>query len=668
MANEPRSILYKLLEKRLRTISKYCSEDGVLLKNKIVEAAHNLSPELLRVLLADNSLKEHFFGEVDGVAIFDKIKFQRFVSNKNFLSDSFTAYKNKIGLTSRDGQDFISDSGEVVLTWPYKDCMLEGGQDKVDAKRDEVFYNETLAPDEITRLTEPKALTSFILYDKDGEHKVETIGKQNLVVRGNNLFVLNSFIRTHRGKIKLIYIDPPYYFSAARSEDTFLYNSNFKLSTWLTFMYNRLLIARELLSDDGAIFVQISDDGVCELHKLMKDVFNHNGVNNFINKIAVKTKSPSGFASVNAGLFETAEYIIGFAKNKAKWTYNTQYVRCDYDSNYKFVILNPDDQYENWRFSDIETEVAKEQGYSSKEIAKREINNIIFAQLISDYALRNASRVFRLTAINPNAGQDVLAAKEQSKLEPNRVICIERSNHYNIFVYKAQEIAFYSKKVRTIDGELCPSIQLSNIWVDVPYEGIAKEGDVSLKGGKKPERLLKRLIEMSTNKGDIVLDFHVGSGTTAAVAHKLNRRYIVVEQLDSMIEKTIHRLKRVVGGEQSGISKTVNWHGGGSFVYCELAKANAKFVDEIESAKSDSEISSIWEHLKESSLLSYRIRPMDIATSSEDFSALSLEDKKRVLIACLDKNMLYVPYSDIDSEEYGISDDDKRLNKLFYGR
>ena len=179
----------------LRNLSIYCSEDGILLKNKIVADAHNLNPTLLKALLADSSLKEHFFEYVDGIIVFDKVRFQRFVSNKNFLPDSFTSYKNKIGLTSPDGQDFISESGEVVLTWPYKDCVLEGGQDKEDSKRNEVFYNEILAPDEITRLTEPKALTSFCLYDKDGEHGVDSFAGHNLFIRGNNLLALHSLLQ-----------------------------------------------------------------------------------------------------------------------------------------------------------------------------------------------------------------------------------------------------------------------------------------------------------------------------------------------------------------------------------------------------------------------------------------------------------------------------------------
>ena len=262
--------LYHELYDVLRMEDRYCTDAGELIKSNIQEDALNLAPSLLKLLLKNESLTRHFFMDVDGIRVFDKVAFQKIIMNKQFLPDSYTTFKNKIGLTVDDGR-FITDSREVVLAWPYKDCMLEGGQTKEEAKRDEVFWNETLAPDEINRLTEPKMFTNFRRYDKDGEHNVEHLSpKDNLIIKGNNLLALHSLKEKYAGQVKLIYIDPPYYFVANKSEDTFSYNSNFKLSTWLTFMKNRLEVARDLLSNDGAIFVQISDDGVGELHCLLK--------------------------------------------------------------------------------------------------------------------------------------------------------------------------------------------------------------------------------------------------------------------------------------------------------------------------------------------------------------------------------------------------------------
>ena len=184
--------LFSELEKLLRMESNYCTEDGVLLKNAIVEAALALRPELIAKLLSHDGLKRNFFTEVEGVLVFDKVKFQKFVMNKRFLPDSYTSFKNKVGLTNEDG-DFLSESREVVLSWPYKDCVLEGGQTKEDAKRNEVFWNEILAPDEINRLTEPKVLTNFKRYDADGEQEVDSISMDdNFIIKGNNLLALHS--------------------------------------------------------------------------------------------------------------------------------------------------------------------------------------------------------------------------------------------------------------------------------------------------------------------------------------------------------------------------------------------------------------------------------------------------------------------------------------------
>ncbi|MBR5844119.1 MAG: DNA methylase, partial [Bacteroidaceae bacterium] len=196
-----RQNLFTELELLLRMESAYCTEDGVLLKNSIVEAALALRPELIAKLLSHDGLKRNFFTEVDGVLVFDKVKFQKFVMNKRFLPDSYTSFKNKVGLTNEDG-DFLSESREVVLSWPYKDCVLEGGQTKEDTKRNEVFWNEILAPDEINRLTEPKVLTNFKRYDLNGKHEVDSISiDDNLIIKGNNLLALHSLKRKYAGKV-----------------------------------------------------------------------------------------------------------------------------------------------------------------------------------------------------------------------------------------------------------------------------------------------------------------------------------------------------------------------------------------------------------------------------------------------------------------------------------
>jgi adenine-specific DNA-methyltransferase len=657
--------IFEIVEEILLSADKYQSEDNNLLKAKVYSDVMMMDEELLSLLLSNERIKDEFFTKVKDTLVFDKQKFAWLIESKEFLPDSYTRYSNKIGLTSNG--NFISQKNDVVLDFPYKDCYLQGGQDKEDQKREEIFYHETIASDEVTRMLAPKVFTNAKRYTKEGvEENIEFKDDDNLIIKGNNLVALSSLLKRYEGKVKLIYIDPPYYFHTNKKEDTFAYNSNFKLSTWLVFMKNRLSIAKKLLSDDGAIFVQISDDGVGELHTLMKEIFN-DSENNFLNKITVRTKSPSGFASVNAGVFETAEYIISFAKNKKKWTYNIQYTASLYDTNYKWIIQNKEEDHSKWKIEDINIIVANQHGFDSVRNARSKLGREVFNNLVGQYALENADNVFRLTAIGNDAGQKVVEAREKSKENRDIVFEVQREGQYTVYVYNGNEIAFYSKKVREIDGVLTPSMQLTNIWSDTPYEGIASEGGVTLKGGKKPEKLIQRIIELSTDPRDLVLDFHLGSGTTAAVAHKIGRQYIGVEQLDYGKNDCIIRLNNVINGDQSGISKIVNWQGGGSFVYCELLENSKELIDEIQNA-TDATITDIKEKIYRDERIVPYITRDELEAVDVEFEKLTLEEKKMALCALVDKNKLYVNLSDIDDKAYNISDKDRKFTESFYKR
>lgn len=295
--------LYHELEQLLRMDSRYCMDDGTLLKNRIVEDALSLNPLLVKLLLGNDKIKAVFFQDVEGVMVFDKVKFQRFVSDTQFLGGSYTMFKNKIGLTDENGR-FISESREVVLSWPYKDCVLEGGQTKEEAKRNEIFWNETLAPDEVNRLTEPKVFSHFKRYDKNGEHEVEHLtNADNFIIKGNNLLALHSLKKKYAGKVKLIYIDPPY----NTGSDEFGYNDNFNHSSWLTFMKNRLEVAKTLLSDKGCIFVHIDHHELYYIGALLDSIF---GVENKVQVISAKTATAAGFKTVNPGPIDVTEYIL----------------------------------------------------------------------------------------------------------------------------------------------------------------------------------------------------------------------------------------------------------------------------------------------------------------------------------------------------------------------
>src|SRR5699024_5945741 len=239
---------------------------------------------LLTLLLSNKRIEREFFTRVKDTLVFDKQKFAWLIESKEFLPDSYTRYSNKIGLSS-DG-NFISQKNDVVLDFPYKDCFLKGGQDKEEQKREEIFYHETIASDEVTRMLEPKIFTNAKRYTGgDKEEDITFDEKDNLIIKGNNLIALSSLLKRYEGKVKCIYIDPPYYFQDLKEYDAFKYNSNFKLSTWLVFLKNRLQIAKKLLADDGSVWVHVGEEGMHYLKILMDDIF---GAGKFVGTIPRK--------------------------------------------------------------------------------------------------------------------------------------------------------------------------------------------------------------------------------------------------------------------------------------------------------------------------------------------------------------------------------------------
>ena len=556
----------------LRMDSRFCTEDGHLLKNNVVEAALALDPKLLHYLLADEKLHKQFFRDVDGLLVFDKVQFQRFVMNKQFLPDSYTSFKNKVGLTNENGE-FLSESREIVLSWPYKDCMLEGGQTKEDAKRNEIFWSETLAPDEINRLTEPKALCNFRRYDSKGEHEAsELLPDDNLIIKGNNLLALYSLRQRFRGKVKLIYIDPPY----NTGNDSFGYNDSFNHSTWLTFMKNRLEVAKELLTEDGNIFINLDWNEVHYCKVLMDNIF---GRDRFRNEIVWCYNGPG--SPKMKQLNRKHDTILWYSKSAENWVFNGDVVRMESDVH-----------------------VGGFNGEMGKETS-------------ADYT-------------------------EKGKIPEDWWEII-----YNKSDLESELRTYYQEGYVSENSDWFKAAVAARIRVD----GKKRTGYLT----EKPYKLIERIIKMGSNEGDLVLDFFAGSGTTGFVANYLQRRFILIEQLDS----TINLLKQRFIEEETILQPKVP-------VYCELAQANQQLVDEIMAANGPLKLQEVWALLQEKGFLSYKISPKLINEHAEEFNDLSLEDQKRFLIECLDKNMLYIPYSDIDDEGFTLSENDKQLTRQFY--
>lgn len=621
----------------LKQDNRFFTGDGMLLRNAVYEAAMQMDTNLIHLLLTNNITKEHFFKEVDGIAVFDKVGFGWVVNNREFLPDSYTRFKNKIGLADSNG-DIISSKGNVELVFPYKDCVLEGGQTLEEQKRGEIFYNETLAPDDIDRILYPKVFKNAVRISADGtSNTTEFNDGDNLIIKGNNLLGLYS-LKPFVGQIKCIFIDPPYYFIANKPSDTFSYNSNFKLSSWLVFMKNRIEIAHKLLKDNGILYVAMSDEGAHYLKVMVDGIF---GMDNFIADVTWESRksiSSDGLMSINSN------HILVYAKDKNTIKKNDFRLALDIET-FKY---DDNDGRGKYRLEPFDAPGVR----------------------------KNLSYIIK----NPNTGEEYVppVGRHWRTEEYNyeRFLAEDRIRFGVDGTAKPQYKAYYNEVKEAGKGKAVSSIwhdvSQSIIWSEVDTNTNATDDQIALFGesvftNPKPENLIKRAIELATDENDYVLDFFMGSATTQAVALKMNRHFIGLEQLDYIDRVSVERLKKVIAGEQTGISKDVNWKGGGSFVYCELAKANQNFVDEIQTATTVDAIKDIYNRIIETGFISSKVNPKDIDDNADDFYSLSIDDQKRFLMELLDKNLLYVNYCDIDDEEYGISAEDKAFTRSFYG-
>lgn len=615
--------LQETLIEILKDDPTYFSNDK-LLKNKLTEDALKLKPKLIKYILSDEKLKKHFFLRVDDVLVFDKDKFIQFVNDKQFLPDSFTSFKNKIGLLDENG-DYFREKKDVVLAWPYKDCVLEGGQDKEDQKRNEIFYNEILAPDEIDRLFDPKALSNFKRYDKDGEHPnpKDISRNDNLIIKGNNLLALHSLKKLYRGKVKLIYIDPPY----NTGGDSFGYNDKFNHSTWLTFIKNRIEVAMDLLMPEGSIWVNIGDEE-CHYLKVLMDGLIKNGF--VANVLWQKRTSPDA----RKALGDAHDHILIYSKSPKIFTSNIKKIPLTEEQKSKFS--NPDNDPKGpWVSTDFTaTGYRKNQMYTITTpggVKYSPPSRKCWTKIEDEYLkLKEDGRMW--------FGID-------GKAMPRRKTYLNESPGITVWTWWNNKEVGHNQEAK--------------------QESVALFGDRQPFSTPKPERLIYRIIEMCSDKNDFVLDFFAGSGTTPAVAAKMNRRYITIEQMNYDIDYATERLKQVVKGEQGGISELVNWQGGGSFVYCDLKKWNQNYIDEIETTKTTEALLSIYEKMKSEAFFRYDV---DLSKFDEKkFSELTLEQQKEALIECLDKNHLYVNLSEMEDATYQISDEEKEMNRKFYG-
>ncbi len=639
----PKQKFNEKLTTLLKTNPDFLDDADELIPAAVRDHAWQLNHDLIKLLLTDNEIKAAFFDEIDGHWIFNHNTFINYITDKNFLANAYTRFRNKIGLNI--GDKFLRERGEVSLVWPYKDCVLEGGQTKEAEKRKEIFFNETLAQDEINRMFDPKVLTNWKRHTAEGEQDVSDIQpdengtiRENLIIKGNNLITLHTLKQQFRGQVKLIYIDPPY----NTGSDSFGYNDNFNHSSWLTFMKNRLEVAREFLKDDGVILIHIDDQEMHYLKLVADDLF---GRDNFIATVPRKTRS--GKSDVPYKLSQDFDWMLMYTKGASK---KDNLFQRDISRRYYKTPDFPDDE---WRLSDLTTQ---------RTIHERPNSNFTLVNP------RNGEGF----PVNPNRCWGITKDSVNEYLKNNKIVFPGDYDFLNIKrpamrVFKSEDIG----KTAYVSSDFLNQVMDELLKGMVNSKGT--DEIVEIFGRKafsypKNELLMQRIIEYTTKEGDIVLDFHLGSGTTAAVAHKMGRQYIGIEQMDYAETLPVERLKKVIAGEQGGISESVNWQGGGDFIYSELMPYNQTYMDKIRSAQSSEELIALWRDIAENSFLNWYVNEEIPEEAVKDFIAIDdVEKQKHLLAELLDKNQLYVNLAEIEDEDFRVSEADKVLNRAFYG-
>lgn len=662
---------YKVhLEKILLQDDRFKDDNDELDGRAVHNYARKMDETLIGYLLDDDKSREKFFLKVNDALVFKASDFNFFLE-QNKLDNSFTQYANQIGLTL-DGK-YLKDTSDIVLDFPYKDCVLEGGQSteegkdnaikkedgdykSIKTKRKEIFYNNIIAKDEIDRLEEPKAFENIVKYTEKGEEPVQKFNRNekgtitdNLLIKGNNLLALHSLKEEFKGKVKLIYIDPPY----NTGNDGFKYNDNFNHSAWLTFIQNRLEVAKELLAADGFLLIQINDNELSYLKVLIDGIF---GRGNFQTSITVKMSHLSGvkMAHKNKKIPKIKEHLLMFAKDGSDVKLNPVYAQTNWDDaleRYNSFLVKKDFGIENCN---------KWERITVREALEKNNINQKDPQAVEKFKIENANLIFR-TARNRSA--------DYSHLNENEISKIEKDDGSYYFVYKNEDVNFASDKIKEIDGEKTVVNAVGDIWTDIGINNLSNEGGVKFRFGKKPEKLLERIIKLTTNKDDLVLDFFLGSGTTAAVAMKMKRQFIGVEQLEYNREGCKQRIINTINGEQSGVSKTQNWQGGGSFVYLEMAKNNENAKKAIEQCESLGELTELFDTLYKKYFLHYNVNINEFREriiQEEAFQELPLARQKEMFCRMLDNNQMYVNRDEMEDEHFHISEEDIKLTRDFY--
>jgi adenine-specific DNA-methyltransferase len=386
----------------------------------------------------------------------------------------------------------------------------------------------------------------------------------NKLIFGDNLLALKALEHEYAGQVQCIYIDPPFNTQQAFEN----YDDSIEHSIWLSLMRDRLAILNKLLTPSGSIFIHIDDNEMGYLIALVDEIF---GRQNRVSIIAFKQSSASGPKAINPGLVTTANFILYYAKDKSKWKSFKVFTATKRDSRYSQYIINYNEDFSKWRLVPLKDAFCTSLGLSWNEARVRFAEKL--ESKIEEFVLSNAKQVVRTARVAPkDVNESARSALKCSNEHLNTVFCSVRDEKDNYYFLNGEQLIFYSNKSKEINGLICTAAAATNIWDDLLSNNLHKEGGVNFPNGKKPEALLKRILDLSTEPGDLVLDSFAGSGTFGATAHKMGRRWIMVELGPHCNTHILPRLNSVIdGSDDSGITKAVNWKGGGGFRYYRLA-------------------------------------------------------------------------------------------------
>lgn len=623
---------FKELEKTLSIFgNKYFSPDGSIARSAVLDDLELNDKELIGAIINNKYFQENYSVPFKNSFIFNGDEFKTALSQREYVYDGLTNYRNQIGLSvlRRPLDSFANEN--IELDFPYKDTVLKAGMDKSDAKRStEPYLNKIIAKDEINSLVEPKAFRNTKVFgDVDTAYP-------NLLIKGNNLIALHSLAKRYNDSIKLIYIDVPYYFTEQKETDSFLYNSNFKLSTWLVFMQNRLQEAFKLLKDDGSIWIHVGEDGMHYLKVLCDQIFSPE---NYVGTLPRKTRE--GKSDVPFNFSQDFDWLLVYTKstNPEDTIVGRKVQRKYYET--------PDFPGREWRTADATTQ---------KTIKERPN---------SDF-----------TMVNPKTGKEY-------PVNPNRSWAVTKDTFQEW--YDRGGIGFpddydfmkgHRPFRRVFKDEDDKKDKLSSVSSDLLLKDFIKTLLAKSKTTKKdeyvkkqqfnyakPEELMKQIISVTTKEGDYVMDFFSGSGTTAAAALKMNRRFIAVEQIDEQLQLSKKRLNSVVKNEdKGGISKEVDWKGGSGFIYTELASKKENLIDQINAATTIDELTQIAKSIGDDD---YQLN-IDINKVWQNLDQVTVNDVKNAMVDILEPAQLYVSALNADDPEEHISEKDRIFTKAFY--